>query len=267
MEWLKMEKFTEYIENIDWSKIIVLVIITLIGIFIIKLIRFIVKKSLEKSGTPQTKMLVSKLINYIGFGILFMIIMSELGIKLSTLLGAAGILGLAIGVASQKSLGNIISGLFMVTEKSFEIGDIIKVGELKGVVHSVELLAIMLKTFDNMLIRIPNERLISTEVINITKFPIRRLDIKLSVSYESDLAKVKKTLIDVATNNPFCLIEPEPFVLITDFADSGIEFLLGLWIEKTDYVVLKNSIMIEIIDAFRSEDIEIPYPHVKIVSE
>jgi small-conductance mechanosensitive channel len=190
-----------------------------------------------------------------------------LGLKLSALLGAAGVIGIAVGVASQKSLGNIISGFFMVTEKSFEIGDVITVGDKTGVVYSVELLSIMLKTFDNLLIRIPNETLISTDVVNITRFPIRRMDLFLSVSYDSDLGLVMDVLQKTARNNSHCLDEPNPFILIKSFEDSGISIQYGIWFEKTDYVETRNSIMQDLLGEFRKSGIVIPYPHITVKTE
>nr|WP_246434048.1 mechanosensitive ion channel family protein [Spirochaeta isovalerica] len=209
-------------------------------------------------------MLVAKFINWTGFIIVTLIVLSELGIELTALLGAAGILGLALGVASQKSLGNIISGLFLVAEKSFEIGDIIRVGDKTGVVHSIETLAIMLKTFDNLLIRIPNETLISAEMTNITRFPIRRQDFNISISYKDDIKTAMDILKKASEENPLCLDEPKPLILVKDFEDSGISLLLGVWFEKSNYLDVKNSMAMDIKRRFDEAGITIPYPHLTL---
>ncbi|MBF9016749.1 MULTISPECIES: mechanosensitive ion channel family protein [unclassified Oceanispirochaeta] len=252
--------------TIDIEKIIVVLLIFFAGLFTIRLIKFSLNRSFQKNANQQTRMLISKVVEYIGFSILLMIILAELGIKLSTLLGAAGILGIAVGVASQKSLGNIISGIFLVTEKSFEIGDVVKVGDKVGVVYSIDLLSIMLKTFDNLLIRIPNETLISTDITNITRFPIRRLDIQILVAYKENLQHVIETLKAIATENTLCLDEPEPFLMIKEFADSGIQIHFGIWFEKSRYVDTKNTMMMDIHNRFKEERIEIPYTHITIVN-
>ena len=126
----------------------------------------------------------------------------ELNYDLTALFGAAGVVGIIIGVASQTSIGNIISGLFLVGEKSFELGDVVRIGDKTGTVYSIDLLSIKVKTFDNLLIRIPNQSVISTEVTNVTKFPIRRLEFQIGVAYKEDLRKVKTILENVARNNP-----------------------------------------------------------------
>ena len=119
-----------------------------------------------------------------------MAVLGELGVKLTALLGAAGIVGIAVGFASQTSVSNIISGLFLISEKPFAIGDVLKVGGTTGIIQSIDLLSIKIRTFDNLFVRIPNEKILSSEVTNITRFPIRRMDIVFQVDYGQDLARV-----------------------------------------------------------------------------
>jgi small-conductance mechanosensitive channel len=197
----------------------------------------------------------------VGVSSIILMILNQLDIKLAALLGAAGIVGIIIGIASQSSIGNIVSGIFMISEKTFEIGDLIRVGDKLGVVYAIDLLSVKLKTQDNLLIRIPNQTMISTEVTNITRFPIRRMDIELGVAYKEDLRKVLEVLKKIAKENPLCLDEPEPLILIRKYGESSIDLLFGLWFEKTNYVKLRNSILTEIKETFDKEAIEIPFPH------
>lgn len=264
MNLLENFSFDKLISKINYIAIGRFILIFIIGFLLIRVLRFIIRKILTRTMNKQTLMLVNKFITYSGYAVLIIILMAEAGIELTAILGAAGILGLAIGVASQKSLGNIISGLFLVAEKSFEIGDVVKVGDKVGVVYSVDFLAIMLKTFDNLLIRIPNETLISAEITNITRFPIRRLDLFISVSYQDNLKKVMKLLGEIAHENTLCLDEPNPFILLKEFCDSGISIQFGIWFEKANYVEVRNSVVLEIKERFEKEGITIPYPHVTL---
>ncbi len=264
MEKTSLSAITDSLTEIRYDLILHVLILLAGGIIILRVLRLILKKTLLKKSNQQNEMLVLKLFNFIGFSILLIVVLSEMGIQLATLLGAAGVMGIALGVASQKSLGNIISGFFMVTEKSFEIGDVITVGTKTGVVHSVELLSIMLKTFDNLLIRIPHETLISTEVVNITRFPIRRMDLFFTVSYKEDLNQVMEILKETGKNNILCLDEPNPFILIKEFGESGIDFQFGIWFEKSDYVAARNSVLTDLLENFREAGITIPYPHITI---
>lgn len=239
-------------------------IIVAAGFILLKILNFSVGKVVKKRFSQQTAMLIRKGIFYTGAFIILVTVLRQLGFKLTALLGAAGIAGIAIGFASQTSVSNIISGLFLISEKPFAVGDIIKVGSTMGIILSIDLLSVKIRTFDNLYIRIPNEHLIKTEVTNVTRFPIRRLNIDISIAYKDDIGKAKEVLLDVAKNNPYCLDNPEPFFVIKEFGNHGIELLLGAWFSKTDYLALKNSIMQEIKERFDREGIEIPFPHISV---
>ncbi len=259
--WPELEK---YINPATIEKFIRIVFILVIGISSIHLITFMLRRSLRKQLSRQRMMLISRTIVYTGYTGLVLIVIKEFNYDLTALFGAAGVVGIVIGVASQTSIGNIISGLFLVGEKSFEIGDVVRIGDKSGTVYSIDLLSIKIKTFDNLLIRIPNQSVISSELTNVTRFPIRRLDFQIGVAYKEDLRKVKTVLENVARNNPLCLEEPEPYILFQTFGDSAINITFGVWFEKTNYTAVKNSVFIEIKEAFDREGIEIPFPHVSI---
>ena len=256
--------FSKYFNAANFEKLMWTAIILVVGVALIYFLAFVVKKLLPRSLSQQRKMIIQRLIYYSGFILLAFIIIAQLNINLAPFFGAAGVIGLVIGVASQTSIGNIVSGFFLVGEKSFEIGDVIKVGDKAGVVFSIDLLSIKIKTFDNQLLRIPNQTLISTELINVTRFPIRRLDFNVSVAYKEDLGRVKTVLEEVAKANPLSLDEPAPLIVFKDFGSSGIDILLGIWFEKQNYLKVKNSIFQEIKARFDAEGIEIPFPHVTL---
>ncbi|MFT6270035.1 MAG: small-conductance mechanosensitive channel [Alphaproteobacteria bacterium] len=125
--------------------------------------------------------------------------MKELGFDLSVVLGAAGIFSVAIGFASQTSASNLISGLFLMMERPFSVGDIIRVESTTGEVISIDLLSVKIRTFDNLFVRIPNESRIKTQVTTLTRFPIRRADLQIGIAYKEDIERVKEILNNVAT--------------------------------------------------------------------
>lgn len=249
------------IENFSSIVLIRALIIAVIGYLGLQLISFFIGKAAEKNLSKQSAMLVRKSIYYFGLFIIIILILQEFKVKLSAILGAAGVFGIAIGFASQTSISNIISGIFLIGEKPFKVGDIIKVGEHLGVVLSIDLLSIKIRGFDNKFIRIPNENLIKTEVSNITRFPIRRLDIEVGVAYKEDVRRVMDILRDLANKNPMVLDEPEPTLIFKNFGDSSLEIFFGVWFVNADYVKLKNEMMISIKERFDAEGIEIPFPH------
>jgi len=257
MNFITREMIRDLLEA-DWLSA---VMILLIGWPLVRMVAGLLRKSLTKHSTPQASMLGYRFVLYGGSVILALTALDQFGVPLSTILGAAGIASVAIGFAAQTSLSNLISGIFLIWEKPFAVEDVIKSGETTGVVVAIDLLSTKIRTFDNMLVRIPNETLIKTQTTNITRFQIRRFDINLGVAYKEDIGKVIKILKDVADKNPNCLDEPEPLIVFKGFGDSALEFLFGVWFAKADFLKLRNSIQREIKERFDAEGIEIPFPH------
>jgi len=250
----------------NMSTLIRLLVLVFIGLPAFYMVSRWFRKYFSKKFSSQQAMIFSKLVLYTGFIIILFSILNELGFKLTHLLGAAGIIGIAVGFASQTSVSNIICGLFLITEKPFEVDDIITVQSSTGVVLSIDILSVKLRTFDNKLIRIPNETIIKSEVTNITHFPIRRVDLNIGVAYKEDIGRVREVLLDIAHQNPLCLNEPEPLVIFSGFGSSSIDLLFLVWAVKTDWLALKNSITEEIKKRFDDENIEIPFPHISLYS-
>lgn len=237
------------------TKGITVAITIVLGLFLVRLLAGLTQRYIMKKSTPQRQMIARKAITYTGFVLVLMAVLGELGVKLTALLGAAGIVGIAVGFASQTSVSNIISGLFLISEKPFAVGDVIRIGGTTGIIQSIDLLSIKIRTFDNLFVRIPNEKILSSEVTNITRFPIRRMDIVLQVAYGQDLERVHALLTGIASENPWSLDEPEPVIVFSEFKEGGIDVLFGLWFAKADFLNLKNSIMKEIASRFQDEGI------------
>jgi small-conductance mechanosensitive channel len=236
-------------------------ITVVLGLFLVRVLAVVTQRYIMKKSTPQRQMIARKIITYAGFFLVLMAVLGELGVKLTALLGAAGIVGIAVGFASQTSVSNIISGLFLISEKPFAMGDVIKIGGTTGIIQSIDLLSIKIRTFDNLFVRIPNEKILSSEVTNITRFPIRRLDVVFQVDYGQDLGRVHDILAEIAHANPWSLDEPEPVIVLSEFKDSGIEVLLGLWFSKSDFLQLKNSIMQDVCRRFAAEEVRFAHPN------
>ena len=240
------------------------IFILLFGYIFLRILSLITAGIFRKKLSRQSDMVLQKGILYAGMMVVGMMALQQFGIKPSALLGAAGIIGIALGFASQTSVSNIISGLFLIGEKPFEVGDIIKIGENKGIVLSIDLLSIKLRTFDNQFIRIPNENLLKSDVVNITRFPIRRMDLTLGVAYKEDIRRVLGILNDLAEKNPYILDEPEPFIMFDKFGSSALEITFGVWFARDDWQKAKSGIMIDIKERFDAENIEIPFPHITL---
>ncbi len=244
-----------------YGQVLVALLIAFVGIAVGAFAGRYARRGMQKKFSPQAAILTSKALKYGIIAFTLLMTLNHLGIRLPALLGAAGIAGVAIGFAAQTSLSNLISGIFLVLERPYAVGDIIRVGSDTGIVHGIDLLSLKLRTFDNLLIRIPNETVIKSSVTNITAFNIRRIDIELGVAYKEDIEHVLRVLARVVDANPLCLDEPEPLIMFKGFGDSALEIQLGVWSVKTDFRAVRNSVMIDVKKAFDAEGIEIPFPH------
>ncbi|MFU8847806.1 MAG: mechanosensitive ion channel family protein [Opitutales bacterium] len=249
---------------LDLNTVLFALGILVVGLGLVFVIGRLIARTMKPHFSPHHVLLARKAFLYFGIVLVVCTVLIHLKVNLTAVLGAAGIVTVAIGFAAQTSLSNLISGLFLLGERPFEVGDIIVVGNTRGVVLSIDLLSVKLRTLDNLFIRMPNETLIKSEVTTVTRFPIRRMDINIGVAYKEDVKNVIRVLKEVVDANPNSLNEPEPLILFKDFGTSSLDFLVGVWFEKTKFLVLKNSIMREIKERFDQEGIEIAFPHLTV---
>ncbi len=250
--------------DIDTEMLIRVAVMLFIGLPLLGMLRRWIKTLVAEKYSPHYAMLVAKIVFYLGFVILFIMVLNEFGFQLGPLLGAAGIIGIAIGFASQTSVSNIISGFFLIGEKSFIVGDIITVNGTTGVVLSIDTMSVKMRTFDNHYLRLPNEMILKNQVTNMTRFPIRRASIKISVAYKEDLSRVKSIIQDVVDKNVHALQEPAFSLHFDSFASSSIDLWLRVWCQKEFFIDMITSLNFEIKKRFDQEGIEIPYPHLSI---
>lgn len=252
---------TVFIQTEQFLNVIRAILIVIGGLVIARLISsFLVRAT--KSTLDLHRQMILKRGSYYGILALFLIAaLIQLGFDLGILLGTAGILTVALAFASQTSMSNFISGLFLIAENPFQVGDLLQIGTTVGEVLEIDLLSVKLRKFDNTFVRLPNELLIKSEFWTLTKFPIRRLDLQIGVAYKEDIGRVRDILVEVADKNPLCLEEPRPLFIFQGFGDSAMKIQFSLWVLKDNFLSLKNSIQEEIKQAFDSAGIEIPFPH------
>jgi small-conductance mechanosensitive channel len=255
------DAFIEFLTGEKALQLLRALLLLLAGFIIARLVSRIPQRVMSKRFSTHHIMLARRFSYYLVLALFVASALSELGFSLGVLLGAAGVLSVAIGFASQTSASNLISGLFLIGERPFGIGDIITVGNTTGEVLSIDLLSVKLRTFDNLYVRIPNETLIKSEVTTLTRFPIRRFDLKVGVAYKEDIKHVREVLMRVAEMNPLCLDEPKPLFIFTGFGDSSLDIQFSIWAKRENFLELRNTMQEQIKNAFDEEGIEIPFPH------
>lgn len=254
MTWVKANLF-----HIITTAVIVL------AIYIIykAIVRWIKKIPAEKLPA-QRAMVLTKLVKYVAWFLMIMYILNFFGIKLSAIWGAAGVAGVALAFAAQTSVSNIISGIFIMVEKTMKPGDLITVDGETGIVDIVGLLSVQIHTLDNQLIRIPNSTIINSNFKNTSFFDKRRMTIKVDVSYDTDMEFALKTIQKVPAFCKTVLKDPAPSAWFDGFGESGITLTLAVWFNSADFLKTKNDVFIAIKKVFDEAKIEIPYNKIDV---
>lgn len=252
------------------SEILVALVLCLAGFLLARIVSNTFIRTVGARFNAHQRLVWSRGIFYFIFLIFVMASLKEAGFKLSVFLGAAGILTVALGFASQTSASNLISGLFLIGEGSFEIGDTIQITLIRGhviegEVISIDLLSVKLLTLDNIYVRLPNEQLIRAPVQNLSKFPIRRMPITISINFNENMMKVRQVLLDATNDHPLVLADPKPEVSVTAFGESSIEILFTLWSKQENFLQVKDEIHELVRDRFIANNLEIHVPKIGFV--
>ena len=204
----------------------------------------------------QALFLVDKLSYYLVFISLWGVALHHLGAELSDILATAGVLTVALGFAAKTSVSNMISGLIMLGTKTIQRDDLIEVGEHLGLIENIDIFSTSLRTFDNVLITIPNEKLITEYITNYSKYPIRRLSCEFIVRTEDITREHIDDLLAVIKELPQLLIEPEPLVVIESVPAQGIKLSFRAWSESSDFIASRNHLVLTIVDFLNEHNIE-----------
>ena len=243
-------------------KLILAVIFLAIGIRIIKSLVKMINKSLKRSRMDISLVsLLTSFIKYFMYVILIMIILSCFGVTASSVVAILGSAGLTLGLALQGSLSNFAGGILILLIKPFGIGDfiIVKDKDVEGTVADITLFYTKLKTVDNKMIMIPNGGLSGACIINVSYMDRRRVEVKVGVSYDADIAKTKDILMRIAMEQP-ALLKDEPVdVFVDELGDSAVTFGVRLWVSNEEFFKTKWSINEEIKKELDKNNISIPF--------
>ena len=229
----------------------------LLGLLLSRLAGRLVERLVDRVSQPERATLARRVSSLLVLALAVLSAMQQVGFDLSILLGAAGVLTVGVGFASQTSSSNIISGLFLIGERPFSVGDAIQIGAQSGEVLAIDLLSVKIRTFDNRYVRIPNETVMKSEVINLTRFVIRRLAIPIVVPHSVDLALVRQALLEVAAEEALVLDEPRSDVRFQGFTSSGAQLELWVWVERARLLEVQSVLGWSTYEALRERGLDL----------
>jgi len=259
-----VSKYWDYFTNVllEFSpRLISATILFFIGWWAINLIKkLIVRVMVKREMEPTlTKFLADILIWTLKI-LLFVTVISRLGVENSSFVAIIGAAGLAIGLSLQGSLSNFAGGVLIIMFKPFKLGDYIEAQGVAGTVKQIQIFVTQLATVDNQFIFIPNGVLSNGTITNFTFATTRRADLTIGISYSSNIKKAKEIILEIMNNHPLVLKDPVPIVLVKDLAESSINLAVRPWAELPNFFDMRSEILEAIKNAFDSEGIEIPFP-------
>jgi small conductance mechanosensitive channel len=246
-------------------KLITAFLIYWVGKKIARVISNMVAKGLSKTNSDP--ILINFLKNFVYYILLAAVVIAalgQLGVKTTSLLGMLAAAGLAIGLALKDSLSNFASGVMIVMFRPFKIGDLVEIAGHTGDVEEIKIFSTILKTKDNRQIIIPNSQVTADPIINHTTKPIRRVDIAMGVGYDDDLKKARNIMMNVMQDHPLVLQEPAPSMLMTELADSSVNFSVRPWAKTGDYWTVYGELLEQFKGELEAGGCNIPYPQTDV---
>ncbi len=262
-----LDQYTEYIEKATtwfWEflpNLITAIITLFVGLWIIRIINRLVRKFFDKKDYDEA--LESFLQSFIRAGLkflLFVLVVTQLGVQTSSLVAMVGAAGLAIGLALQGSLSNFAGGVLILLFKPFRVGDFISAQGVEGTVKEISILTTKLNTFGNQIAILPNGKLANENIINFNAESTRRNKIDVGIAYGANIKQAKDILLEICAGDERILKDPVPEVYVGALADSSVNLTLRFWAKNEDFWAAHFHVMETLKYRFDEAGIEIPFP-------
>ena len=248
-------------------QLVIAIVILLIGSKIIKMITKMLRRSLER-GSAEAGVIsfVCSLTKYVLYFLLIMMILSGFGVTTGSVVALLGSAGFTLGLALQGSLANFAGGVLILILKPFKVGDYIieSAGGNEGTVVGITIFYTKLSTVDNKQILIPNGSLSNTTIVNVSAMENRKLDLRIGVSYEANLAKTKEVLRQVVDANELILKDEPIDIFVSELGESSVEMGVRVWVKNEDYWTIRWKMTEDIKNALDANEISIPYPQMDV---
>ncbi len=247
------------------TKILAAVTITVIGCLIIKLVMKVLTKALERSKLEKAAYsLVKTLARTVMVVLLALVVASSFGIDVTGIVALASVATLAVSLALQNMLANVIGGFTLLYTHPFKSGDYVEIAGQSGTVREIGMSYTKLNTPDNKMISIPNSAVVAAQIVNYTTMGTRRVDITVSASYSAPAEKVIETLLSLTADERILAEPAAPFAALSGYGDSAISYVLRFWVNGSDYWDVYFKVNREIKTAFDKAGIAMTYPHLNV---
>ena len=250
--------------SLFFKKLMGTVLILVIGVLVIRVIMRLITAALEKSHLEKAAhSLILSLTRAAMYILLFLIAASQMGIDVSSIVALASVLTLALSLALQNMVSNLIGGFVILYTHPFHSGDYVEIAGQGGTVKEISMTYTVLATPDNRIISIPNSAVAAAQVVNYSSADSRRVELTVTASYDAPTQKVLDALVLAGTVDN-ALLNPAPSAVIVSYDDSAIRYSLRIWVKPGDYWDVYFQVNQRIKDVFDQQGIEMTYPHLNV---
>jgi small-conductance mechanosensitive channel len=234
------------------------------SIIISRIIIFYLRRYFKNKVSKDVGETTTKFLYYGSLLIVFITVLPLIGLDPSGLLLAGGITGIVLGFASQNIVGNLISGVFLMIEKPIKIGDQVEINKISGYVTDIRIISTFIRTFDGLLIRIPNQQVFTTNITNTVSYSVRRFDFTMKIRYSDDADAAIWFIQDLIDKEPFALSSPPPSVYVNELGENSVNLVVRIWAPISEWYVLKTRFLWAIKKVLEENNIEVPFPQREI---
>jgi small conductance mechanosensitive channel len=262
-----MDNIDNYINNIIRHivafvpDLIKAIIVLIIGLLLIKIFRrFMNRLMTQKKHDPTVLKFLMDLLTWVFRVLLVIVVIDQLGVETSSFLTVIGAAGLAVGLSLQGSLSNFAGGILIILFKPIRVGDYIEAQGEGGTVVAIRIFNTKIITSTNQVIYMPNGALSNGTIKNFSKEPIRKAEITISVTYETDLKQVKNILMGIVAKDSRILTEPAPSITVKALAANSVDLVVAAWAENGNYWQMLSDFLENVKENFQNQGIAIPHP-------
>ncbi|AWW72978.1 mechanosensitive ion channel protein [Erythrobacter sp. KY5] len=254
--------------RLNLMEIIGAIAVLVIGLVIAGLISRFVSNALTRSDKldPSVASLLASLIKYALWVVLGVTVLTQFGVETTSIIAALGGMALAVGLALQGTLSNVASGVMILVQKPFRVGEAITVGPITGVVQQIGLFTTELKQFDGLFVMMPNNELWNKAIVNFSRHPVRRFELVVGIGYGDSMEQARQTLLDLADADERVLDDPAPQAFVNSLDDSSVGIGLRVWCSTADYVGLSWDLTEAAKTKFDEVGLTIPFPQREVTT-
>ena len=243
--------------------------VLVIGLLLAGIISRWVDRAMTRSSRfePTVANFLSSLVKYALWALVLVTVLGQFGVQTTSILAALGGMALAVGLALQGTLSNVASGVMILVQKPFKVGEAINAGSVTGTVQQIGLFTTELKQFDGLFVMVPNSELWNQAIVNYNRHPTRRLELVVGIAYGDSMARAREELLKLALTDDRVLDDPEPVTFVSSLDDSSVGIGMRVWCSTPDYLGLSWDMTEAVKARFDDVGISIPFPQREVTQK